>query len=213
MGNRREPRVEKNLQVRIFGTDADGRIFSEKVPTVSLSRSGVSVSGVKAKLRLDEIVGISHGHSKSQFRIKWIGQAGSPTDGHVGLLNVNSERPFWDFPLPAPLPDTFQQGALERRKHARVRCATSVELHPEGSALIWGKASDLSLGGCYIEMAIPLPPGSKLKVGIWVNEKKLWAVGKVTNSTPGFGFGIQFTEIPEKDAQLLTDFLKTIKDG
>ena len=212
MGNRRQPRVEKNLQLRIFGTDAEGRIFSEKVATLNVSQSGVAVSGVKAKLRLDEIVGLSHGQSKSQFRIKWMGQAGSPSEGHLGLLNVNAEKPFWDFELPKPAPDTFQQGALERRKHARIRCATSVELHPEGSALIWGKASDLSLGGCYIEMGIPLLQSTKVRVGIWVGEKKCWAVGKVTNSTPGFGFGIQFTEIGDNDSQLLTDFLKTIKE-
>ena len=212
MGNRREPRVEKNLQVRIFGTDADGRIFSEKVTTVDVSQSGVKVSGLKAKLRLDEIVGISHSQSKSQFRIKWIGEPGSPNAGHVGLLNVNAEKPFWDFALPKLTPDSFQKGALERRKHARVRCATSVELHPEGSALIWGKASDLSLGGCYIEMGIPLVQGTKVRVGIWIGEKKCWVIGKVTNSTPGFGFGIQFTEIADNDASQLTDFLKTIKE-
>ncbi len=212
MGKRREPRVEKSLQVRIFGTDTDGRIFSEKVTTVDVSQSGVKVSGLKAKLRLDEIVGLSHGQSKSQFRIKWIGEPGSPNAGHVGLLNVNAEKPFWDFPLPTPAPDSFQQGALERRKHARLRCATSVELHPEGSALIWGKASDLSLGGCYIEMGIPLVQGTKVRVGIWIGEKKCWVIGKVTNSTPGFGFGIQFTEIADNDASQLTDFLKTIKE-
>jgi hypothetical protein len=212
MGNRREPRDEKSLPVRIFGTDADGRIFSEKVTTVNVSRRGVQVSGVKANLRLGETVGLSHNQSKSHFLVKWIGQAGTARAGHVGLLNVNAEKPFWDFPLPAPGPDSFQPGALERRKHKRVRCTTSVELHPEGAALVWGKASDLSIGGCYIEMAIPLSQGTKLKVGIWTGEKKWWTAGKVTNSTPGFGFGIQFTETTAKDVQLLADFLKTIKE-
>jgi len=212
MGNRREPRVEKNLPVRIFGTGSDGRIFSEKVTTVNLSQSGVEVSGVKAKLKLDEIVGLSHDQSKSHFRIKWIGPADSPRAGHVGLANINAEKPFWDFALPAPGPDSFKPGALERRKHKRLRCTTSVELHPEGGALIWGKASDLSIGGCYIEMAMPLPEGTKLKVGIWTGEKKWWTVGRVTNSTPGFGFGIQFTETTDKEVEMLADFLKTIKE-
>jgi hypothetical protein len=61
-------------------------------------------------------------------------------------------------------------------------------------------------------MAIPLLLGSKVRVGIWIGEKKCWAIGKVTNSTPGFGFGIHFTEIADTDASQLTDFLKTIKE-
>jgi hypothetical protein len=211
MGNRREPRVKKELPVRIFGTDADGRVFSDKIATVNVSRRGLEVSGVTVKLKLDEIVGVTHGQSKSHFRIKWIGDAGTAQAGHLGLLNINSDKPFWDFPLPVAEIDTFQANVQERRKYARVKCSTSVELHPEGGPLIWGKASDLSLGGCYIEMAIPLRPDTKLKVGIWIGEKKSWATGKVTNSTPGFGFGIQFTEIADNDRQLLANFLNTIK--
>jgi hypothetical protein len=212
MGNRREPRLNNELPLRIFGTDADGRIFSQKVTTVNISRRGVRVSGVTVKLALDEIVGLTHGVNKSHFRVKWIGKAGTPQSGQVGLVNVNIEKQFWDLPLPALEADNFQGAVTERRKHTRIRCSTSVELHPEKGALIWGKASDLSLGGCYIEMPIPLQLESKLRVGIWIGEKKLWVTGKVTNSTPGFGFGIQFAEIPEADKQLLTSFLKTVKD-
>jgi hypothetical protein len=47
-------------------------------------------------------------------------------------------------------------------------------------------------------------------VGIWLGKDKLWASGKVTNSTPGFGIGVQFTEIAEKDKQLLSTFLKSV---
>ncbi len=211
MGNRREPRTEKNLPVRIFGTDADGRIFSEKVTTVNVSQRGAEVSGVKATVRLNEVVGLSHNQNKGHFKIKWIGQPHTPKAGNLGLVNVSPEKPFWDFAVPGPATDSFQPAVVERRKYPRVRCATSVELHPEGAAMIWGKASDLSIGGCYIEMAIPLPPGTKLTVGIWIGEKKCWATGKVTNSTPGFGFGIQFTEIAGKDMQLLSDFVNTVK--
>jgi hypothetical protein len=212
VGNRREPRDDAKLPVRIFGTDADGRVFSEKVTTVNVSRQGVEVSGLKVNLKLDEIVGLTLGQKKLHFRVKWMGPAGTPKAGHAGLLNLNPEKPFWDLPLPAPAQDQFQAGSVERRKHMRVKCTTSVELHPEGASLIWGKASDLSVGGCYVEMPIPLKPATKLKVGVWVGKDKLWATGKVTNSTPGFGIGVQFTEIADKDKQLLAEFLKTIKE-
>ncbi|MGH9513530.1 MAG: PilZ domain-containing protein [Terriglobales bacterium] len=211
MGHRREPRVEKNLQVRIFGTDFHGKIFSEKVNTVNISKHGVQVSGVKAVLRLDEIVGLCQGQNKGQFQIKWIGETGTPTAGHLGLLNLNPEKPLWDFALPTTQLDTFQRGSLERRRHRRVKCAASTEIHPEGSAVIWGNASDISIGGCYIEMAIPLPRNTKFKAGLWVGEKKLWVSGRVTNSTPGFGFGTQFTDVSPGDLEILKQFVNSFK--
>lgn len=212
MGKRREPRTEKNLPVRIFGTDADGQIFSERVTTVNLSQHGAEVSGLKASLKLDDIVGLSYGPNKSQFQIRWIGQPGTPKAGHVGLLNLNVDKTFWDFPVPGQAQDEFQARTGERRRYPRVRCTTSVELHPEEASIIWGKASDLSIGGCYIEMPTPLVPGTKLKVGIWLGTDKVWATGQVTNSTPGFGVGVKFTELAETDTRRIAEFLKSVKD-
>jgi hypothetical protein len=38
MGKRREPRKNAQVPVRIFGTDAQGKIFSEKVSTSTVSK-------------------------------------------------------------------------------------------------------------------------------------------------------------------------------
>ena len=46
MGKRREPRKAIEVQVRIFGTDSDGKIFSENVRTLDVSHSGVLLGGV-----------------------------------------------------------------------------------------------------------------------------------------------------------------------
>jgi hypothetical protein len=59
-------------------------------------------------------------------------------------------------------------------------------------------------------MQVPLREGSKVKVGLWVNETKLWATGKVVNSRPGFGIGIQFAELSKVDADRLQQFLRSI---
>ncbi len=212
MGNRREPRVDMCLTVRIFGTDADGHIFSEKVTTVNVSRQGVEVSGSKSRPKLDEILGVTVGQNKSHFRVKWVGQAGTVKAGHIGLLNLTPDKLLWEFPLPGPALDRFQRQEVERRRYPRVKVTTSVQLYPECGSLIWGTSTDLSLGGCYVEMAIPLQPGTKLRIKVWVGENKFWAAGKVTSSTPGFGIGIQFTEIAENDLQLLTAFLRSIAE-
>jgi hypothetical protein len=162
---------------------------------------------------LNEVIGLTYGQIKINFRVVWVGEPGTPTADHAGLLNTAPDKTLWDFPLPAGNVDEYrpQAGtASERRKYARLKCATSVELHPTQGALIWGKTTDLGQGGCYIEMPIPLAKGEKLKIGIWIEQVKLWAQGTVTTSTPGFGIGIKFTEISDSDLERLKQFLRTI---
>jgi c-di-GMP-binding flagellar brake protein YcgR len=142
-----------------------------------------------------------------------VGQLGTPQAGQIGLQNTAPNRPIWDLSVPTPGFDEYGRHSMgtERRKHPRVKCMNSVELHAQGqSAPIWGKAVDLSLGGCFVEMPIPLKEGTKLKVGLWINETKLWANAKVASSRPGFGIGIQFTEISTEDEDKLKQFLKSI---
>jgi hypothetical protein len=200
------------LAVRIFGSDADDRIFSEKVTTVNVSKHGVEVSGSKSKLKLDEIVGVSFAQNKSHFRVKWTAQADTPRGGHIGLLNLTPDKPLWDFPLPGFERDQFQGRGIERRQNPRLKANISVQIYLEDASAIWGTSTDLGVGGCYVEMPVPLKSGTKLKVKLWVGENKLLAGGKVTNSTPGFGFGVQFTEIAESDLKLLKAFLRSITE-
>ena len=59
-------------------------------------------------------------------------------------------------------------------------------------------------------MAIPLPPGTKLKVGIWIGDTKCWAECEVAYSTPGFGTGVKFNRISESDLEQIRQFLGTL---
>ncbi|HVO79176.1 MAG TPA: PilZ domain-containing protein [Terriglobales bacterium] len=213
MGQRREPRKEITVPVRIFGTDAHGHPFSENVSTRNVSREGANITGIKAEIKVGEIIGLTYGKNKGRFCVKWVGQPGTPQAGRIGMLNLSPEKSLWDFPLPSPSFDEFGRQAMgvERRKHTRLKCVNSVELQPGGAtAPIWGKAVDLSIGGCFVEMPIPLPVGTKLKLGLWINEVKLWATATVVNSRPGFGIGIQFTEISAEDTERLKKFLQSM---
>jgi hypothetical protein len=225
MGNRREPRHAIRIAVRIFGTDAEGQIFSENVYSFDISSQGARLDGVKARLKPGEVIGVSQGQKKSRFCIQWVGQLGTSTASQVGLVNVTKDKSIWDAPLAPKSPDPFVEAepAGERRKSpdrrlvsdrrgpARLKCEISVQLQPSGqSAPIWGKAVDISIGGCFIEMPIPLQKGTKLAIGIWIKENKLQTSGRVVNSRPGFGIGVQFTEMSEIDTAQLKDFLKSI---
>ena len=210
MGRRSQPRNQIEVPVRIFGTDSRGQIFSEKVRTANVSRSGVELVGVSAQLNLDEIVGLTYGAQKIHFRVKWIGAAGTPKAGRIGLLNITPEKPLWDFPLPGDYPDTFQLGSIERRQSPRFRCQCPIEVHVQQGASFWGTVADLSLGGCYVEMTIPLQVGTKLKAGIWVGQSKIQVEAVIAHNTPGFGVGLKFTKISAQELDQLRIFLENL---
>jgi hypothetical protein len=210
MSKRREPRKEVETSVRVFGTDTSGKVFSEKVTTVNISQHGVELSGVSVHLTPDDIVGLSYANNRVHFRVKWVGKPGTPKEGHVGLLNISPGKPLWDFALPAPAPDHHRPTIVEGRKHPRFKCPNSIELHSEAGASFWATIADLSVGGCYIEMALPFPKGSKVKVGIWIGETKVWADGEVAHSAPGLGIGVKFTGISDAHLQRLRQFLDTL---
>jgi hypothetical protein len=215
MGKRREPRVDKAVPVRIFGTDTNGQIFSEKLTTLNVSRHGAELGGVQAQLKMGEIIGLTYGTNKIHFRVMWVGQPGTPKQNRIGLLNLSPDKTLWDFPLPGPGIDGTGTGAAardpnDRRAHPRFKTVNSVEIHPEAAqAPIRARTADLSVGGCFIEMPNPLPKGTQIKIGIWVNDAKLWANGRVVTSTPGFGIGVQFIQISEQDQSQLQQFLES----
>lgn len=212
MGKRREPRKTVQVPVRIFGTDVDGKIFSEKVTTATVSNNGVRLDGVRARLNIDEIVGLTYGNNKVHFRVKWVGVPGTPTEGALGLVNLTPERPMWDFPLPHPVFDNFREDSRgDRRSSPRVKCAVSVELKAEGEPTMWGKATDLSIGGCFVEMPIPLQQDARFEIVLWISGTKLKVQAAVASSAPGYGIGIRFIDLSQLDKELLRSFIGTIR--
>jgi hypothetical protein len=211
MGKRREPRKEIVVPVRIFGTDSSGQIFSEKVNTVNVSRNGVELSGVRARPKEQEIVGLTYGQTKAHFRVQWVGPPGTPKAGHVGLLNLSPEKALWDFPLPSPTFDGSPRDSHDRRRFPRLKSVNSVELYPSGqNSPIRARTGDIGMGGCFVEMSNPLPVGTVLRLALWVDQTKLWIEGKIVSMAPGFGNGIAFTGLSELGQNQLKQFLDSI---
>ena len=210
MGKRREPRKPIQVPVRIVGTDSEGKIFSENVTTTDVSQKGARLGGVRARVKVDELIGATYGKSKAHFRVKWTGEPGSPREGQIGVLNQTPERPFWDFPVPSGAMDDFRFADKDRRQSARVKCSISAELHPVGQSLIRGKLSDLSLGGCFVELSSPLPVQTRFEIGLWLGETKLRLTGQVVSASPGFGIGVRFMNLSSENQELLRRHLQTL---
>jgi hypothetical protein len=59
-------------------------------------------------------------------------------------------------------------------------------------------------------MPIPLEPGTKVKVGIWFGQTKVWAEAEVAHRSPGLGVGLKFTAISDKDLGEIGRFLESL---
>jgi PilZ domain len=212
MVSRREPRKDIRVPVRIFGTDVAGKTFNENVFTVNVSRGGAMVIEVKTQLKVGEVIGIVYGKFKTRYEVRWVGATATPQQNLAGLQSVKSEEIIWDFPLPATTEDLVRARSLnERRQHPRRRCSLSVEIHPASQeSRVWGRVSDISLGGCFVEMQSTLKEGTKVRLALWIQDKKLWAVGKVAAARLGSGVGIQFEEIKTDDREQLKRYLDVL---
>jgi PilZ domain len=88
----------------------------------------------------------------------------------------------------------------ERRAQSRYRFVAGVRVSDQYSATPnWCNIADISLGGCYIEMVMPFPKGTVLKLELRAGETRLRTRGQVKSALPGKGMGVQFDI--ENDAQ------------
>jgi PilZ domain-containing protein len=210
MATRREQRKDVKLTVRVYGTDSAGSIFSESVSTVNVSLEGAMLKGFYRHIQPGEIIGLTYGTKKARFRVQWVGEAGTDQAGCIGVHNVVPNSCLWDIPLPQRGLDDHGQVYASPRQSPRLKCSSSVELKPTGQPPMWSKVGDLSQGGCFVEMMIPLHQGTRLKISLWLKENKVLAEGVVVHSRPGFGVGIRFTEMSQSDSQRLQEFLKSM---
>ena len=90
----------------------------------------------------------------------------------------------------------------------RFQLAVPIELRPDGTNVPMRlQTSDLSLGGCYVEMALTLDVGTKLDIVLWIDQQKLTMRGVVATCHPQFGNGIEFAGICPESERLLSCFL------
>jgi CheY-like chemotaxis protein len=98
-----------------------------------------------------------------------------------------------------------------RRGQTRYACRLGAEVYQQGSAVRnYCHLSDLSPGGCYLEMPLAFPAGTAVEITVRTQEMKLRLSGSVRASHPGYGMGVSFT-LSSKDqrdgVQALIDFV------
>jgi CheY-like chemotaxis protein len=100
-----------------------------------------------------------------------------------------------------------------RRGQTRYACRLGAEVYQKGSSVRnYCHLSDLSPGGCYLEMPLAFAQGSPVEIVVRTHEMKLRLSGEVKASHPGYGMGVSFklnTKDERRGVQQLIDFVAT----
>jgi hypothetical protein len=73
------------------------------------------------------------------------------------------------------------------------------------------ETTDVSLGGCYVEMAFTLDIGTKLDMVFWLGEQRIVTTGIVVTRHSQIGNGIAFTGMSSHDRDMLRRFQDSLE--
>jgi hypothetical protein len=91
-------------------------------------------------------------------------------------------------------------GREERRENTRYSCIGEASVRECGTdTFLRGRFSDISLGGCSLDMINPLPSNTEVEVTVSSGGRVVHAKGLVCNARPGLGMGIAFRKMTEAD--------------
>ena len=115
-------------------------------------------------------------------------------------------------PQAVAAPQVGERRRIDRRKHPRYPVhGGGAELRQQGvDARIWARLTDISLGGCYLEIMSPLPVLTYVNLDLTLKEQHVLAKGQVVVSHPHFGMGIQYIELSAADQQMLESWLAAL---
>jgi hypothetical protein len=99
---RKKPRVPVAMRVVVKGKDSQGRAFSQSAFTVDLSQDGARLEGVAMMASSGQTLQVRRLWRKANFRVVWVGQAGTAESNQVGLFALESGKNIWNVKLPAP---------------------------------------------------------------------------------------------------------------
>jgi PilZ domain len=230
MGRRSEPRIAISFPVHIRGLDARKNPFSITAHTFDISYSGASLKGLTDLVEVGAKLELCCGEQIASYRVQWIGRSGSPRAGRIGVRCLEIGKYIWGVPPKEVEADTYDPTRREplplmidasasaytsnsswrgpdRRQFARHVCciAARVSLQHDSGEMS-GKITDISLGGCYVEMLSPLPVGTVVQLSLSPAESTLHLLGKVRSSQTGFGMGVVFVGMDADDFEALRRF-------
>ena len=208
---RRQKRVRVALPVRTWVPDESGKSVLHAACTLDVTPTGARLTGVRVRTETGAILTVERGRSKARFRIIWVGESGTPHEGHLGIDCLDAGKWNWDLELPTGEGDdgSFEPVRLgeddRRRPPPRYSCKGTVELRRETANAdpMQGHLRDINQLGCFVRVSPPPSLHTRLRLVLSVGGVELRARGVVHRVDGASGVFIQFTEIHSEDKAAL----------
>jgi PilZ domain len=235
MGRRSEQRIVIAFPVVVRGTDSRGSPFVVTTETHDVSCTGASLRGLRGVVEPGGKIEVECQNQKAWYRVQWASAANRVKEWRTGVRCLEPGKYIWGVPPKEWAPDTFdvaaasnqpaaatgtappatQETRRERRRFARHTCRIEAQVSTEGAygaVVVNGKITDISLGGCYVEMLAPLPEETPVEVTFSIGQAPLHLAAKVCTAQHGFGMGLSFTGMSPDDFEALRQFAPPAKD-
>lgn len=227
MGRRSEQRIVVLIPVTVRGSDDRGTPFELKAETCDISVSGARLRGLASVATPGLKIEVECKGKKAWYRIDWVGKTRTLSANQVGIRLIEEGKYIWGIPPKEWSADTFDPAPLhgydrsslpgipqkasqvlhtgeDRRRFPRKTYRIETLVTSEDSiAKQSGKITDISLGGCYVEMIGPLPINSVIELDLTAGDSPLHLSGIVRSSQAGFGMGIEFKGMSPIDYEKL----------
>jgi len=100
----------------------------------------------------------------------------------------------------------------DRRRSPRYRFIADTEITEIASNTRLGaRSSDLSMGGCFLDMLNPPPEGTEILVTVQHASASFSALGRVVFVFPNVGMGVVFTNVEEDQLAVLRKWLAELR--
>jgi len=218
-GKKLPPTCKVYFQFKLPGQTASVRLSGQVVWQDWNGRGGVQFVDVPKASRklLDEFLGtqLPKQDEKQEFvdvtvemeeplQMSVISREWTPERGHRTEVE--------DDAAPTPSANTVvSDDPNNRRAQTRYSCRIGAEVYRTGTSVPNHCClTDLSSGGCYLEVSLPFPQGASVEIVVRTYEIKLRLRGTVQASHPGYGMGVAFdlkTAQEQANLKKLTDFV------
>jgi CheY-like chemotaxis protein len=102
--------------------------------------------------------------------------------------------------------------AGNRRGQSRHTCRLGADVYRMGLPVPTRcSLSDISSGGCYVEMTSPFPPGTRVEIIVRTEKLKLRTQGVVQSTHPGFGMGVQLSLRTAEDHDQVQSLIRLLE--
>lgn len=203
------PRVPVDLDLRVWGMAADGRVFSQHARARNVSTGGALLSEIERELKIGDTIGVQRGEKKARCRVVWALNTRSVQKIHVGVQLLNAQECPWT----ALLPKAEGSAAIspeKRRRWERHKILVVIAIYQRSAAPMRVTATDISAAGCYVETISPFSIGTGLTVDLCFAGESITTPAFVRTSDPGVGMGIEFVGLKPAEQQRFQEYLKAM---